>query len=320
VTRTILVSGARGFIGAATVRRLAAMPETTVVALARSRPDGPAQANVRWVESNLEDLEPSQWRADWPTFDAVIHLAAFTPKSGATRDSAKEIIAANVIGLQALLTSLTSPPRRFIFGSTLDVYSRAAFERVVDERSPVGPAGLYGLSKLLGEGLVEAFSRSAGTECLTLRIGHIYGPGEERYAKLVPETIRRVLANRPPRIAGDGAEQRDLLYVDDAAEALARSCTAALNGTRIINLARGASHSILEIVGTIAAVAGYQGIPERLPRPADAYSTVFDTSLMKRVLGDWSFVSLSEGLKREIAQVTAATSPQHQHGPTVKRP
>jgi UDP-glucose 4-epimerase len=302
VTRTVLVSGARGFIGAATVRKLADMPETTVVALARSRPDGPIDRNVHWVESSLEDLGPSHWRsAGVTTFDAVIHLAAFTPKSAATRDSAQEIIAANVIGLQSLIKSFASPPGRFIFCSTLDVYSRQAFDHVVTERSPVGPAGLYGLSKLLGEGLVETYSRSAGTECLTLRIGHVFGPGEERYAKLVPETIRRVLANQPPRIAGDGAEQRDLLYVDDAAEALARSCTAALNGARIINLARGASHSILEVVDTIAKEAGYRGAPERLPRPVDAYSTLFDTSLMKRVLGEWPFVSLTEGVRREIA-------------------
>ena len=297
------MSGARGFIGAATVRRLAAIPETTVVALARSRPDGPADRNVHWVEASLEDLGPSHWRAaGWTEFDAVIHLAAFTPKSAATRDSAQEIIAANIIGLQTLLTSFLSPPGRFIFCSTLDVYSRAAFEHVVDERSPVGPAGLYGLSKLFGEGLVDAYARSVGTECLTLRLGHIFGPGEERYAKLVPETIRRVLANQPPRIAGDGGEQRDLLYVDDAVEALARSCTAALNGARIINVARGASHSILEVIETIAAVAGYRGAPERLPRPADAYSTLFDTSLMKRVLGEWTFVSLTEGLRRELTQ------------------
>ena len=303
MTRTILVSGGRGFIGAATVRRLAGMPETTVVALARSRPDGPADHNVHWVETSLEDLRPSHWRsAGWTTFDAVIHLAAFTPKSGATRDNAQEIIAANIIGLQSLLTSFVSPPGRFVFCSTLDVYARAAFENVVDERSPVGPTGLYGLSKLFGEGLVEAYSRSAGTECLSLRLGHIFGPGEERYAKLVPETIRRVLANQPPRIAGDGAERRDLLYVDDVVEALARACTAALNGVRTINIARGASQSILEIIDTIAAVAGYRGAPERLPRPVDAYSTLFDTSLMKRVLGEWPFVSLTEGLRQEITQ------------------
>ena len=302
------MSGARGFIGAATVRRLAAMPETTVVALARSRPDGPTARNVHWVEGSLEDLGQSHWRsAGWTTFDAVIHLAAFTPKSGATRDNAQDIIAANIVGLQTLLTSFPSPPGRFVFCSTLDVYSRPAFEHVVNERSPVGPAGLYGLSKLLGEGLVETYSRSAGTESVTLRLGHIFGPGEERYAKLVPETIRRVLANRPPRIAGDGGEQRDLLYVDDAAEAIARSCTAALNGTRIINVARGESHSILEVVQTIAALAGYSGAPERLPKPADAYSTLFDISLMKRVLGEWTFVSLTEGLKQEITQFSSVS-------------
>ena len=302
MTRTVLVTGARGFIGAAVVRRLAGMPGTQVVALARSRPDESVGPGIQWVESRLEDLESSRWRAAGrTTFDAVIHLAAFTPKSAAARDNAPEIIAANVIGLQALLTSFPSPPDRFIFCSTLDVYARAAFDHVVDERSPVGPAGLYGLSKLLGEGLVEAYSRSTRTEGLTIRMGHIYGPGEERYAKLVPETIRRVLANQPPRIAGDGNEQRDLLYVDDAVEALVRACTTALNGTRIINIARGASHSILEIVDTIAAVAGFRGVPERVPRPADAYSTLFDTSVMNRVLGDWPFVPLTEGLERQIA-------------------
>ncbi|HTM01977.1 MAG TPA: NAD(P)-dependent oxidoreductase [Vicinamibacterales bacterium] len=299
---TVLVTGARGFIGAALVRRLATLPGTQVVALARSRPDDPVDSKIHWVESNLEDLEPSRWRAaGWPTFDAVIHLAAFTPKSAAMRDHAPEIIAANVIGLQALLTSLPNPPGRFIFCSTLDVYARSAFDHVVDERSPVGPAGLYGLSKLLGEGLVEAYARSTRTECLILRLGHVYGPGEERYAKLVPETIRRVLANQPPRIAGEGSEARDLLYVDDAVEALVRACTRELNGTRIINIARGASHSILEIVNTIAAAAGFRGIPERVPRPGDTYSTLFDTSVMNRVLGDWRFVPLTEGLERQIA-------------------
>ena len=302
MTRTVLVTGARGFIGAAVVQRLAGMPGTQVVALSRSAPEDRVDPRIHRVAGNLEDLAPSRWRSiGTTTFDAVIHLAAFTPKSAAMRDDASGIIAANIIGLQALLTSFPNPPGRFIFCSTLDVYSRTAFDHVVDERSPVGPTGLYGLSKLLGEGLVEAYSRSTGTECLTLRLGHIHGPGEERYAKLVPETIRRVLAGEPPRIAGDGSERRDLLYIDDAAEAIVRSCTRALNGTRVINLARGTSHSLHEIVDTIVAVAGYRGVVERLPRPADAYSTRFDTSLMKRVLGDWPFVSLTDGLTRQIA-------------------
>lgn len=297
------MTGARGFIGAATVRRLAGMPDTKVVALARSRPAGAADQNVHWIESPLENLRPSHWESAGATpVDAVIHLAAFTPKSAATRDCAHEIISANVVGTHSLLASLPHPPRRFVFCSTLDVYSRQAFEHAVDERSPVGPVGLYGLSKLLGEGLAESYARAARAEHVTLRLGHVFGPGEERYAKLVPETIRRVLAGKPPRIAGEGSEKRDLLYIDDAAEALARSCTASLGGVRTINIARGESHSIFDIVNTIADLAGYRGRLEPLPRPLDAYSTVFDTALMTRVLGAWSFVPLAEGLKREISQ------------------
>ena len=76
MTKTFLVSGARGFIGAALVRRLAGMPETQVVALARSRPEGPGDHNVHWVESNLENLGPSHWRSGgWTTF-AVTPSAA----------------------------------------------------------------------------------------------------------------------------------------------------------------------------------------------------------------------------------------------------
>jgi UDP-glucose 4-epimerase len=295
------VTGARGFIGAAVIRRLAAMPDTRVIALARSRPDA-NDANIHWIESSLEDLKPSHWRGFEATpFDAVLHLAAFTPKVGAERDLAAPIITANIVGLQQLLASLCVAPRRFVFCSTLDVYSRAAFDGVVDEHSAIGPAGLYGLSKLFGEGVIESYCRVAGTEHVTLRIGHVYGPGEERYAKLVPETIRRVLAGNAPRIAGDGSDTRDLLYVDDAAAALVQSCVAPLDGVQTINIARGESHAIRDIVAAIADVAGYRGPIEQLPRPRDSYSTVFDTTLMQRVLGTRSFVSLTDGLRQEIA-------------------
>ena len=309
MSRTVLVTGARGFIGAATVRKLAGTPDTRVVAVVRSRPSGAADQNIQWIESSLEELRPSHWQPfESTTFDAVLHLAAFTPKIAAERDQAHEIISANIVGMQTLLASLPRPPRRLVFCSTLDVYARSAFAQAVNERSPVAPVGLYGLSKLFGEGLAESYARSAGTEHVTLRIGHIYGPGEERYAKLVPETIRRVLAGKPPRIAGDGSDRRDLLYVDDAAEALARSCVATLGDVRTINIARGESHSILDVVNTIAELVGHRGPAERLPRSADAYSTVFDTSLMTQVLGAWTFVPLAEGLRQEIAQVVGVRS------------
>jgi UDP-glucose 4-epimerase len=136
---------------------------------------------------------------------------------------------------------------------------------------------------------------------VTLRIGHVYGPGEERYAKLVPETIRRVLAGQPPRMAGDGTDRRDLIYIDDAAEGLTRACFAQLEGVKTINLVRGESYSIREVVHTIMELAGYRGTVEQLPPPPGSFSTMFDNALMIRVLGGWNFVSLAAGLEQEIA-------------------
>ena len=43
--------------------------------------------------------------------------------------------------------------------------------------------------------------------------------------------------------------------------------------------------------------------------PADSYSTVFDTALMTRVLGAWTFVSVADGLSREIAHARAVAAP-----------
>ena len=302
MSRVVAVTGARGFIGTAVLRKLAGMKDATVIAVVRSRPDGVAHSNVHWIESSLEALESSHWQStSTGKIDAVVHLAAFTPKSASERNRWEPIISTNIVGTQTLLGSLPHPPRRVIFCSTLDVYSRRAFDQVVDERAPVGPLGLYGLSKLFGEGLVESYARSKGIEHVTLRLGHIFGPGEERYAKLVPESIRRGLGGRPPRVSGDGMDRRDLLYVDDAAEAIARSLSAQLGEARTINIARGESHSILDIATTIATLAGYRGPIEKMPRSGDAFSTSFDTALMKRVLGDWPLVPLAEGLEREIA-------------------
>jgi UDP-glucose 4-epimerase len=301
VTRTVVVTGARGFVGAATIRKLATVPDTRVIAIVRSRPRR-AEPNVRWIESSLEELTRSHWAAlESSTVDVLLHVAAFTPKVAAERDQAEAIIRSNVVGTQRLLASLPQAPRRLVFCSTLDVYARSAFDGIIDERSPTAPVGLYGVSKLFGEELAAAYARSAGTEHVALRLSHVYGPGEERYGKLVPETIRRVLAGKAPRIAGDGGESRDLIYVEDVAEALVRSCAVPLGAVTTINIARGESYPVRDVAATIAELAGYGGPVEQSVPPADSYSTVFDTSLMTRVLGIWPLVPLRQGLTNEIA-------------------
>lgn len=297
----VVVTGASGFLGAAVLRRLARDSHTAVAAVSRAAPPEGLPSCVRWIRSDLRELSGAEWRdATAEPIEAVAHLAAFTPKHAADRDRVDDVVASNVLGTQALLRSFSHSPRRLVFASTLDVYAPQAFLHPVTETSAIGPEGLYGASKLFGEALVAAYARSAGVEHLVVRLGHLYGPGEGRYAKLVPETIRRVIAGQAPRLVGDGLARRDLLYVDDAAEAIARAVALPLHGVTRINVASGVSHSVEAIVTTIAEQAGYRGGCERIAAPGTGASIAFDTTVMRRVLGDWTLTPLAEGIRREV--------------------
>jgi UDP-glucose 4-epimerase len=299
--KTIAVTGATGFIGAAVVRRLAALGGVRTIANSRKHPQN-GLSEVTWIGSSLTALRSDHWeRARASRLDALLHLAAFTPKRGSDHDCIEEILESNVFGLRALLDSLPQPPRRFVFCSTLDVYSEKAFRGRLEEGSPIGPRGLYGASKLFGEALVGSYAEAAGTEYVALRLGHIYGPGEDRYAKLVPETIRRVLAGQPPTVFGEGLDRRDLLYVEDAAEAIIRAASAPLNGARVINVARGTSVPVLEIVRAINRELGRDESWMAKAADTGSRSIAFDPSLMRQLLGEWPMMPLEEGLRREIA-------------------
>jgi len=287
----VLVTGAGGFIGRRLVARLRAQSEYVVLALGRAAGDHELRAS-------LEELTPQFWRhRGIDAIDTVFHFAAYTPKNQGQAGDAKAIVTSNVDGTLALLESLPKAPSRVIFASAIDVYERAP-ERIIDESSPIGPASLYGASKVFGESLVRNFALRAGCRYSILRIGHIYGPGEERYEKVIPNLVRAMRRGAVPELSGDGSTLRDFLYVDDAVNAI----TAAASGSRtddVINIVRGESISIREVAQRIAALAGYRG--EFLYAGANAVSLRFDNARMRRTLGIERFTPLDEGLAREIA-------------------
>ena len=297
----VAVTGASGFLGSHVLRRLDAHGGFRVIAVARSaKPQSVDKA--KWLQASFTDISPAHWaRANAQRVDILIHLGAFTPKSGAERDRWSEILLSNVTGLSRLLESLPSTPQRILFASTLDVYSPQAFSRRIDETAATAPDGFYGASKLFGEAVIKAYCKESGAKYLCLRLGHIYGPGEDKYFKLIPETIRRVLKGQSPRLYGDGSEQRDFLYVEDAAEALLRAATCELSESRTINVARGESVSVGRVIECIARESGYRGPVDVQPAVTQPISTHFDTRLMEQVLGRWQKLSLEDGVRREIA-------------------
>lgn len=286
---TVLVTGGTGFIGRRLVAHLRELPQTRVLSLGRSDPHG--------LRIALEELSPHFWsERGIEAIDTVFHLGGFAPKNVPAANEIRPVVSATIDGTAALLASLP-PFRHIVYASSVDVYRHEAGQ-TLDENSAIGPATLHAASKVFAEQLVRVAAGRANAAHTIARLGHIFGPGEQAYEKLIPNLIRAMLAGTTPVLSGDGSTLRDFLYVDDAAAILAAL------GTRNesvdpVNVVRGESISILETARHIAALTGYRGAFGFAGE--NGASLRFDRSRLRALVGEQSLVSLEEGLAREVA-------------------
>ena len=189
----LLITGASGFIGGHLVRAaVARYGRENVVALS-SRPNDQCETIVYGEGLRIEDSALGELAG----IRVLIHAGAFTPKSGQEANSV-EGSEANRTFTEKLLALPFADLEKVIYLSSLDVYSPA--ERIT-ESSPTEPATLYGQSKLDGETLINAFAEQNALISQILRIGHVYGPGEEKYAKFLPAAIRNICCLWPGKSA-----------------------------------------------------------------------------------------------------------------------
>jgi nucleoside-diphosphate-sugar epimerase len=297
--QTILVTGATGFIGSHLVNRLSAVQDTRLLLLSRQSRVS-EEGHIRWLRGSLNDLTEQYWKqAKIPSIDVVFHLGAFIPKLTSEINDHQRIFADNLNGTRTLLEGLPLGIKRIIFSSTVDVYAPLLDGEFLTELSRVEPAGLYGASKLFCERLIANWATGVNCHYSTLRYGHIFGPGEESYSKLIPQVIRQLLSGETPDIYGNGMAERDFLHVNDAVEATIRS--ALVDGNLgPVNIVRGESRPIRDIVETLLEKSGSPVEINYLPEMPEGHSLRFNNEMMRKELGTWSMLSLADGLEDEI--------------------
>lgn len=297
--RAVLVTGASGFIGQHLLHRL--LQEAAHVWILTRSHSSDIPDSVNQVVAALQDLNPLTWRElELPKFDIVYHLGAYTPKDSSSANNLDRCFVDNVLGTRQLLDSISPLPSKVVLASTLDVYAPTLSDEVIDESSRLGPSTFYGSSKLFAESYLHHWARGVNVPALSLRYGHIYGPGEGAYRKLIPETIRRVLQGEPPAVEGDGTAMRDFLYIDDAVEATLRAGFTTDESHPFLNIVRGESVSVREIVGTLAELAGISTPIRYRSATVSGRNYFFDNSRMLGTLGSWPFVPLRTGLRNEL--------------------
>jgi len=207
----IIVTGGTGFIGSILLKELVSIYSKESITVISSKPiDGfncilYAKNQLNLVEKNIE-------------CDVLIHVGAYTPKSGADANIIEKCNS-NIIFTQNLLEAFASC-KKIINISTLDVYANNG---IINEKSEIDPISLYGMSKLYCERMINIYAATKDISALTLRIGHVYGPGEEVYKKILPLTMKKIIAGGPVEIWGDGSDLRSFIHVRDVVKAIIAS-------------------------------------------------------------------------------------------------
>lgn len=286
--RTVLVTGAGGFIGRPLVTSLLAAGYAIAI-VARAPRHGPNHPRLTIVPWDLLDAQPSP--EPLRGIEVAVHLAARIPGSDWTP---ADRFAANVTMTTNLLRRLVDV-RHVIFGSTIDVYGRPQ-TLPIREDAPTEPLTAYAVSKLRSEDRLRTLSRERGFALMVLRLSQVYGPGD-RSAKLIPQVIEALLRGRPPVIYGDGSDLRDYAYVDDVVRAVALALPRWNSG--VFNVSSGHPTPIARVVEILSALAGGTIQPVHVDRRGEKFDLALDISRIRGALGFTPRTTLEEGLRRQ---------------------
>lgn len=228
MTRTTVVTGATGFLGARVCEVLVERGEQ-VVAVGRNFSRFPPldERLCRRAVAELDD--PRGLAAAVAGADCVLHSAALSAPWGRRAD----FLRVNVEGTRRLLEAAAGAGvRRFVHVSSSSVVFDNRDRRGVDEREgpPRRYLADYPESKALAEGVVRGFP---GLETVILRPRGIFGPGD---TSILPRLMSLARAGKL-RVIGRGDNEADLTYVDNVVHALllARDAPAAKGNTYFIS-------------------------------------------------------------------------------------
>lgn len=226
--------------------------------------------------------------------DVLIHAGAFTPKDNSQGNSICGSNS-NIKFTENLLNLPLSNLKKIIYLSTLDVYDAKG---VINESSDIKPSSLYGHSKYYCEEMIRFFCEQHSIYSHILRIGHVYGPGEEVYKKFMPIAIRRLIASEPVELWGSGEELRTFIFIDDVIQA----CVKAIYLTEDvgpINVVGSKSISIAGLLRKIEKILGVTGEVKVMEASSSARDFVFDNRKLKKYLLS-NETDLDDGLIAEI--------------------
>ena len=329
MARTVLVTGAAGFIGAALSMRLLQRGDRVVGLDNLNDYYDPSlkQARLHQIEAiapagswRFERLALEDEQALLALFaeerpDVVVNLAAQAGVRYSLENPAA-YIQSNLVGFGNLLEGCRHHgTQNLVYASSSSVYGGNR-NLPFHERQPVNhPVSLYAASKKANELMAHTYSHLYGLPATGLRFFTVYGPwGRPDMAPML--FARAILAGEPIKVFNHGKMQRDFTYIDDIVEGVLRCCDKSATANpefdplqpdpataaaphRVFNIGNSQPTELLRFIEVMENCLGFKALKDMQPmQPGDVVSTAADTQALQDWIGFAPSTPLEVGVSR----------------------
>jgi UDP-glucose 4-epimerase len=310
--RNALITGGCGFIGSNLAVALVGLGAHVTVADAMIPDYGGNLFNLDAVKKkvfvnycDIRDPNAMNWLVRDKDF--VFHLAGQVCHLTSLQDPFPDIDM-NIKGTAVVMEAVRrrNPHARVIYTGTRGQYGPSV-KLPVGEDAPTNPKGIYEISNLTAEKIIQVYNDTHGIRSVMLRITNTYGPrAQMRHSRFGVANwfVRLAIDNETIRIFGDGKILRDFLYVDDCVEAILIAGAHEDAAGEIFNVGVDVPTTFLDLAKALIEAAGSGRwefapfTPERQAQePGDFYS---DITKIRTRLGWKPVTPLQEGMRRTV--------------------
>ncbi len=256
MSRTVLITGASGYVGGRIVRQLAQRPDISIRAGVNLQLKSPPSWLDPTLLTHLDLMTPESLPAACYGADCIVHLASLNEIDSA--QNPERALLVNGLGTLRLLQAAEKEGvSKFIYFSTAHVYG-APLTGDISEKSLTRPVHPYAITHRVAEDFVLAAHDRNSLSGIVLRLSNSFGapadPAVNRWSLLVNDLCRQAVTTKILSLKTSGLQRRDFITLEDVVRAVEHFLflPASLCGDGLFNLGGENVIRVIDIAEKIA--------------------------------------------------------------------